>query len=34
MEIIETGGLRRIAFEHTDDVEAVKAFSGIYGVGA
>lgn len=33
MEIIETGGLRRIAFENTEDVEAVKTFTGIYGVG-
>lgn len=33
MEIIQTGGLRRIAYENTEDVEAVKAFTGIYGVG-
>jgi len=33
MEIINTGGLRRIAFEHTEDVEAAKIFTGIYGVG-
>ena len=34
MEIINTGDLRRIAFEHTDDVDPIKTFSGIYGVGA
>jgi DNA polymerase lambda len=33
MEIIQTGGLRRIAFENTGDVEATKIFTGIYGVG-
>ncbi|KIM81993.1 hypothetical protein PILCRDRAFT_820879 [Piloderma croceum F 1598] len=33
MEIIQTGGLRRIAFENTGDVEAAKIFTGIYGVG-
>ena len=33
MEIIETGELRRIAFENTEDVEAAKIFTGIYGVG-
>jgi DNA polymerase lambda len=33
MEILETGGLRRIAFENTEDVEAAKVFTGIYGVG-
>ena len=33
MEIINTGELRRIVFEHTDDVEPIKAFIGIYGVG-
>ncbi|KAF9239466.1 hypothetical protein BU15DRAFT_46657, partial [Melanogaster broomeanus] len=33
MEIIETGGLRRIRYEHTEDVEATKLFQGIYGVG-
>lgn len=33
MEIIQTGGLRRIAYETTDDVEAAKIFTGIYGVG-
>ncbi|KAH7882075.1 hypothetical protein F5I97DRAFT_1817500, partial [Phlebopus sp. FC_14] len=33
MEIIETGGLQRIAYEKTEDVEATKIFQGIYGVG-
>ncbi|KAH7911258.1 hypothetical protein BJ138DRAFT_1006996 [Hygrophoropsis aurantiaca] len=33
MEIIETGNLRRIAYEKTDDVEATNIFQGIYGVG-
>lgn len=33
MEIINTGSLRRIAYENTDDVEAAKLFTGIYGVG-
>lgn len=33
MEIIETGGLRRIGYERTEDIEATKLFQGIYGVG-
>lgn len=33
MEIIETGGLRRIRYETTDDVKATRLFQGIYGVG-
>ncbi|KAG1807102.1 uncharacterized protein BJ212DRAFT_765242 [Suillus subaureus] len=33
MEIIETGDLRRIGYEKTDDVEAINLFQGIYGVG-
>lgn len=33
MEILKTGGLRRIGYEKTDDVEATKIFQGIYGVG-
>ncbi|KAG0706233.1 hypothetical protein DFH29DRAFT_798644 [Suillus ampliporus] len=33
MEIIETGNLRRIGYEKTDDVEAINLFQGIYGVG-
>jgi DNA polymerase lambda len=33
MEIIETGDLRRIGYEKTDDVEAINLFRGIYGVG-
>ncbi|KAH9886677.1 hypothetical protein C8Q73DRAFT_714869 [Cubamyces lactineus] len=34
MEIIETGNLRRIEHERTEDVAAVQLFQGIYGVGA
>ncbi|KAI0087507.1 Nucleotidyltransferase [Irpex rosettiformis] len=33
MEIIRTGGLRRISYERTEDVQTVIAFQGIYGVG-
>ena len=33
MEIIETGGLARIQYETTEDVEAIELFTGIYGVG-
>ncbi|KAF8841652.1 hypothetical protein BDN67DRAFT_900977 [Paxillus ammoniavirescens] len=33
MEIIETGSLRRIQYEKTEDVAATKLFQGIYGVG-
>ncbi|KAI5983896.1 hypothetical protein EDD15DRAFT_2178117 [Pisolithus albus] len=33
MEIINTGDLRRIEHERTDDVEVAKLFQGIYGVG-
>ncbi|TFK73093.1 hypothetical protein BDN72DRAFT_762389 [Pluteus cervinus] len=33
MEIIETGKLRRIQFERTEDVEVTRMFQGIYGVG-
>ncbi|PSR87019.1 hypothetical protein PHLCEN_2v5277 [Hermanssonia centrifuga] len=33
MEVIQTGDLRRIQYERTEDVEAVKIFTGIYGVG-
>lgn len=33
MEIIETGGLRRIGYEKTADIEATTLFRGIYGVG-
>ncbi|KIJ61681.1 hypothetical protein HYDPIDRAFT_42398 [Hydnomerulius pinastri MD-312] len=33
MEIIETGSLKRITYENTEDVEATKVFQGIYGVG-
>ena len=34
MEIVNTGDLQRIKYERTEDVEAIKLFSGIYGVGA
>jgi hypothetical protein len=33
MEIIETGALRRVDAERTEDVMAVQLFQGIYGVG-
>jgi len=33
MEIIETGALRRVDAERTEDVVAVQLFQGIYGVG-
>ncbi|KDQ56029.1 hypothetical protein JAAARDRAFT_79538 [Jaapia argillacea MUCL 33604] len=33
MEILETGELRRIDYENTDDVKATHIFQGIYGVG-
>ncbi|KAI0309625.1 hypothetical protein OF83DRAFT_1157963, partial [Amylostereum chailletii] len=33
MEIINTGELRRIAAERTEDVQVAKVLSGIYGVG-
>lgn len=33
MEIIETGALRRVDTERTEDVTAVQLFQGIYGVG-
>ena len=33
MEIIETGKLRRIQYERTEDVEVGRLFQGIYGVG-
>lgn len=33
MEIIETGALRRVDTERTEDVAAVQLFQGIYGVG-
>ncbi|KAG6844101.1 hypothetical protein H0H87_009776 [Tephrocybe sp. NHM501043] len=33
MEIIETGGLRRIGYEKTEDIKATKIFQGVYGVG-
>ncbi|KAI0341157.1 Nucleotidyltransferase [Trametopsis cervina] len=33
MEIINTGSLRRITYERTEDVYVVMAFQGIYGVG-
>lgn len=33
MEILQTGDLRRISYEKTDDVEVTRLFQGIYGVG-
>ncbi|KAH8988381.1 hypothetical protein EDB92DRAFT_1872393 [Lactarius akahatsu] len=33
MEIIDTGALRRVDAERTEDVAAVQLFQGIYGVG-
>ncbi|KAI0369528.1 hypothetical protein BV20DRAFT_1053124 [Pilatotrama ljubarskyi] len=33
MEIIETGDLRRLEHERTEDVAAIQTFLGIYGVG-
>ncbi|KAF8339275.1 DNA polymerase lambda [Amanita rubescens] len=33
MEIIETGELRRIEYEKTDDVEVTRLFQGVYGAG-
>lgn len=30
---METGELRRILFEKTEDVEVMKVFQGVYGVG-
>ena len=32
-EILQTGQLRRIGYERTDDVEVCRLFQGIYGVG-
>jgi hypothetical protein len=33
MEIVETGSLRRIAYENTEEVKVGKVFTQIYGVG-
>ncbi|KAH9929394.1 uncharacterized protein B0H18DRAFT_996945 [Fomitopsis serialis] len=33
IEILQTGELRRIGYERTEDVEAINMFQGIYGVG-
>ena len=33
MEIIETGQLRRIEYEKTDDIEVMRLFQGVYGAG-
>ncbi|KZT68564.1 hypothetical protein DAEQUDRAFT_745631 [Daedalea quercina L-15889] len=33
IEILQTGNLRRIGYEKTEDVEAINTFQGIYGVG-
>jgi hypothetical protein len=32
-EIIQTGELRRIKYENTEDVSVTRLFQGIYGVG-
>ncbi|TFY68645.1 hypothetical protein EVJ58_g880 [Rhodofomes roseus] len=32
-EILQTGDLRRIGYEKTEDIEAINMFQGIYGVG-
>ena len=32
-EILQTGQLRRISYEKTNDVEVCRLFQGIYGVG-
>jgi DNA polymerase lambda len=33
MEIINTGDLRRLHYENTPDIQAIKLFNGIYNVG-
>lgn len=33
MDILQTGDLRRIGYEKTEDVEVINVFQGIYGVG-
>ncbi|KAJ8690503.1 hypothetical protein PTI98_011928 [Pleurotus ostreatus] len=33
MEILETGDLKRIGYERTEDVEVCSLFQGVYGVG-
>jgi DNA polymerase lambda len=33
MEIIETGALRRIKYENTEDVQVTNLFKGVYDVG-
>lgn len=33
MEILETGDLKRIELENTEDVEIINLFQGVYGVG-
>jgi hypothetical protein len=33
MEIVDTGNLQRIGHEQTEDVEVIRKFLGIYGVG-
>ncbi|KAK0202659.1 DNA polymerase lambda [Desarmillaria ectypa] len=33
LEILETGGLRRIKYETTDEIIVTRIFQGIYGVG-
>jgi hypothetical protein len=33
MEIVETGALRRVDAERTEDIAVVQLFQGVYGVG-
>jgi DNA polymerase lambda len=33
MEIVNTGNLKRIDYERTEDVKCMAIFQGIYGVG-
>lgn len=33
IEILQTGNLRRIGYEKTEDVAVISLFQGIYGVG-
>lgn len=33
MEIINTGNLKRIEHENTEDVKVIKLFQGVFGVG-
>lgn len=33
MEVINTGNLKRIGHENTEDVKVIKLFQGVFGVG-